>query len=108
MSEWISNIDDAGFDTQVRQSDLPVLVDFWGEWCGPCKAMAPMLDDLATEYAGKVKVVKVDMGVNQKTALACHVRAAPTLLLFKDGVVQSTQVGLVSKAQLVSMLNAAL
>lgn len=108
MSEWISDIDDARFDAEVRQSDIPVLVDFWGDWCGPCKAMAPMLDDLAREYAGKVKVVKVDMSVNQKTALACHVRAAPTLLVFKDGAVQATQVGLVSKAQLVSMLDAAL
>lgn len=108
MSEWITDIDDADFDAQVRQSDVPVLVDFWGEWCGPCKAMAPMLENLAREYAGKVKVVKVDMGINQKTALACHVRAAPTLLVFKHGTVQSTQVGLVSKADLVSMLDAAL
>jgi thioredoxin 1 len=106
--DTIADVSDTSFDTEVRASDTPVLVDFWATWCAPCKAMAPMLDELAGEYAGRVKVVKVEMDANPKTALACHVRSAPTLLLFRDGVVQATQVGLVSKAQLRGMLDAAL
>ena len=108
MSEFINDATDTDFDTEVRTSDTPVLVDFWATWCAPCKAMAPMLDELAGEYAGRVKIVKVEMDQNPKTAIACHVRSAPTLLLFKDGAVQATQVGLVSKTQLRGMLDAAL
>ncbi|MDE2272497.1 MAG: thioredoxin [Xanthomonadaceae bacterium] len=108
MIESLCSITDCSFDTEVRASDTPVLVDFWATWCAPCRAMAPMLDELADEYAGRVKVVKVEMDTNPRTALACHVRSAPTLLLFKDGAVQTTQVGLVSKTQLRGMLDAAL
>lgn len=108
MSNFTHNATDTNFDTEVRTSGTPVLVDFWATWCAPCRAMAPMLDELAGEYAGRVKVVKVEMDANPKTALACHVRSAPTLLLFKDGAVQATQVGLVSKTQLCGMLDAAL
>ena len=108
MSNFTHNATDTDFDTQVRASAMPVLVDFWATWCAPCKAMAPMLDELAGEYAGRVKIVKVEMDANPKTAIGCHVRSAPTLLLFKDGAVQATQVGLVSKMQLRGMLNAAL
>ena len=96
---------DTTFTSDVLQSDLPVLVDFWGEWCGPCKAMLPMLEQFAQDYAGRVKVVKVEMDKNQKTAMAWRVRAAPTLLLFNRGAVQATQVGMVSKAQLARMVD---
>jgi thioredoxin 1 len=108
MTESLVEATDADFDTEVRACDTPVLVDFWATWCAPCKAMAPMLDDLSRDYAGRVKVVKVEMDSNPKTAIACHVRSAPTLLLFKGGAVQATQVGLVSKSQLRRMLDAAL
>jgi thioredoxin 1 len=99
---------DATFQTDVLQSQVPVLVDFWGEWCGPCKAMAPMLEQFAQEYAGRVKVVKVEMDKNQKTAMQFRVRAAPTLLLFRNGEVQATQVGMVSKSQLAKMVETAI
>jgi thioredoxin 1 len=108
MSELATPVGDADFDTEVLQSGVPVLVDFWATWCAPCKAMAPMLDELARDYAGRVKMVKVDIDSNQKTAIACHVRSAPTLLLFKDGAVQATQIGAVPKSQLARMLDAAL
>jgi thioredoxin 1 len=108
MSNAIHDATDADFDAEVHASATPVLVDFWATWCAPCKAMAPMLEDLAQEYAARVKVVKVEMDANPRTALACHVRSAPTLLLFKDGAVQATQVGLTSKSQLQRMFDAAL
>jgi len=99
---------DSTFPTDVLQSPLPVLVDFWGEWCGPCKAMLPTLEQLAADYAGRAKIVKVEMDKNQQTAMAWRVRAAPTLLLFKGGAVHATHVGMASKAQLSRMLDAAL
>jgi thioredoxin 1 len=108
MSDTIANSTDATFDHDVIQSKLPVIVDFWGEWCGPCKAMAPMLEQFAQEYAGRVKVVKVEMDKNQKTAMQFRVRAAPTLLLFRNGEVQATQVGMVSKSQLAKMVESAI
>ncbi|HEX7916644.1 thioredoxin [Rudaea sp.] len=99
---------DADFATQVLQSATPVLVDFWGEWCAPCKMIAPMLEGVAHDYAGKVKVVKVNIDENQRTAIAWRVRSAPTLMLFKNGVVAATQIGAVSKSQLVQMVERAL
>ena len=102
------NTTDSSFSADVLESEVPVLVDFWGEWCGPCKAMAPMLEQFAQEYAGRVKVVKVEMDENQKTAMQFRVRSAPTLLLFRNGAVQATQVGMVSKAQLAKMVDAAI
>ena len=108
MNGVILDSTDTEFDAEVRASDTPVLVDFWATWCAPCKAMAPMLDELARDYAGRVKVIKVEMDANPNTAIAYHVRSAPTLLLFKDGAVQATQVGLVSKSQVQRMLEAVL
>ena len=101
-------ITDDSFHSDVIQSDKPVLVDFWAEWCGPCKMIAPALDQLAGEYAGKAKIVKVDVDQNQATALKYHVRSIPMLLLFKDGQVQATQIGAVGKAQLAQMIDKAL
>jgi len=103
-----SNSSDSTFPSDVLASGLPVLVDFWGQWCAPCKAMAPMLDQLAAEYAGRAKIVKVEMDKNPKTANAFRVRAAPTLLLFKDGAVRATHIGMASKAQLTRLIDAAL
>ena len=101
-------VKDADFERDVLKASGPVLVDFWAEWCGPCKMIAPALDQLATEYAGKAKVVKVDIDQNRNTAMKYHVRSIPMLLLFKDGQVQATQIGAVGKAQLSQMIDKAL
>lgn len=96
---------DANFDTDVLQSDLPVLVDFWAEWCGPCKMIAPILDEISAEYDGKVKVVKLNIDENPSTPPKYGVRGIPTLMLFKNGEVDATQVGALSKSQLTDFLN---
>lgn len=100
----------AAFAADVIQESRrqPVLVDFWAPWCGPCRMIAPALDELAEEYDGRAKVVKVDIDQNQATALKYHVRSIPMLLLFKDGQVQATQVGAVGKPQLAKMIDQAL
>ena len=108
MSDNVIHATDADFNQQVLESDVPVLVDFWAPWCGPCRMIAPALDQLATEYAGKAKVVKVDIDQNQATALKYHVRSIPMLLMFKDGQVQATQVGAVGKPQLAQLIDKAL
>ncbi len=108
MSDTVIHATDADFDSAVLQSEEPVLVDFWAQWCGPCKMIAPALDQIAAEYAGKAKVVKVDVDANQATALKYHVRSIPMLLLFKGGQVQATQIGAVGKAQLSQMIDKAL
>ena len=108
MSEHVFHASDADFDAAVLQSSEPVLVDFWEPWCGPCKMIAPALDELAEDYAGKVKVAKVNVDENRATALKYHVRSIPMLLLFKDGQVQGTQIGAVGKPQLAQLIDKAL
>ena len=108
VSDKIMQVGDADFDTAVLQSSEPVLVDFWAEWCGPCKMIAPALDQLAEEYDGKVKIAKVNVDHNRATAMKYHVRSIPMLLLFKDGQVQQTQIGAVGKGQLAQMFDKAL
>ena len=108
MCEQVLHVGDADFEAQVLKSDTPVLVDFWAEWCGPCKMIGPMVDELASTYAGKVKVVKVNIDHNPMTPRQYAVRGIPTLLMFKDGKVQATQVGAVGKAQLAQFVDRAL
>ena len=108
MSDNVIHATDADFDAQVLQSSEPVLVDFWAQWCGPCKMIAPALDELAVTYAGRAKVVKVDIDQNRAVAMKYHVRSIPMLLLFKGGQVQATQIGAVGKAQLAQIIDKAL
>ncbi len=100
MSELIKNVGDADFDAEVLKSGEPVLVDFWAEWCGPCKAIGPIVDQIAQEFAGRVKVVKLNIDHNPGTPRQYAVRGIPTLMLFKDGKVAATQVGAVNRGQL--------
>ena len=108
MSDKVTHVGDADFDAAVLQSGEPVLVDFWAEWCGPCKMIAPVLDELAETYGGKLKVAKVNVDENRATAIKYHVRSIPMLLLFKDGQIQATQIGAVGKGQLTQMIDKAL
>ncbi len=105
MSNNITAITDNAFETEVLKSKIPVLVDFWAQWCGPCKAITPILEDIAQKYAGKVKIVKLDVDGNPGTPPKFGVRGIPTLILFKDGQVQATQVGLLSKSELMSFID---
>lgn len=105
MSEHILHVTDATFDAEVLQSQQPVLVDYWAEWCGPCKMIAPILDEVAKEYAGKLKVAKVNIDENQATPAKFGIRGIPTLMLFKNGNVEATKVGALSKSQLAAFID---
>jgi thioredoxin 1 len=104
MIDTIVHVTDASFEADVLQSDIPALVDFWAEWCGPCKMIAPILDEIAMEYAGKIKICKVDVDSNPETAAKFNVRGIPTLLILKNGVVEATKVGALSKGQLTEFI----
>ncbi|MBV2263815.1 MAG: thioredoxin TrxA [Thauera sp.] len=105
MSEHIHHVTDGNFDTEVLQSQTPVLVDYWAEWCGPCKMIAPILDDVAKDYAGKLKVAKLNIDDNQETPAKYGIRGIPTLMLFKGGNVEATKVGALSKSQLTAFID---
>src|SRR5260221_9650925 len=105
MSENISNVSDESFEQEVLQSQTPVLVDYWAEWCGPCKMIAPILADIAEQYNGKLKVVKIDTDKNQAVPVKYGVRGIPTLMLFKNGTVEATKVGALSKSQLAAFID---
>ena len=108
MGEHTTQLTDSTFDEAIGGSAEPVLVDFWAEWCGPCKMIAPILDDLAAAYQGKLKVAKINIDHNQKTPRNYNVRGIPTLMIFKDGKVQATQIGAVSKTQLTQIIDKAI
>lgn len=106
MSNAIVYVSDSTFDSEVLQSSTPVLVDYWAEWCGPCKMIAPILDDVAKEYAGKLKVAKLNIDENQETPPKYGIRGIPTLMLFKNGNVEAIKVGALSKSQLAAFIDA--
>ena len=101
----ISHVTDDSFETDVLKSDVPVLVDYWAEWCGPCKVIAPILEEIAGEYAGKMKICKLDIDANESTPPKYGIRGIPTLMLFKNGAVEATKVGALSKSQLTAFLD---
>lgn len=104
MSEHIVKVTDDSFEQDVLKSDTPVLVDYWAEWCGPCKMIAPVLDEIADEYGGRLKIAKLNIDENPNTPPKYGIRGIPTLMLFKSGEVEATKVGSLSKTQLTEFL----
>ncbi|SVC56008.1 uncharacterized protein METZ01_LOCUS308862 [marine metagenome] len=105
MSDNIIHVSDDSFEQEVLQSEKPVLIDYWAEWCGPCKMIAPILNEVASEYADKIRVAKLNIDENPATPPKYGIRGIPTLMLFKNGEVEATKVGAVSKAQLAAFLD---
>ncbi|WIM06604.1 MAG: thioredoxin TrxA [Candidatus Nitricoxidivorans perseverans] len=105
MSEHILHVTDATFKNEVLESGVPVLVDYWADWCGPCKMIAPVLEEVAREYAGKMKIAKLNIDDNPKTPGEYGIRGIPTLILFKGGNVEATKVGALSKSQLTAFID---
>jgi thioredoxin 1 len=105
MSELISKVTDDSFESDVLKSSTPVLVDYWAEWCGPCKMIAPVLEDISKEYQGRLRIAKLNIDENPQTPPKYGIRGIPTLMLFKDGEVEATKVGALSKSQLTQFLD---
>jgi thioredoxin 1 len=105
VSERIVHVTDDSFEQEVLQSSNPVLVDYWADWCGPCKMIAPVLDEIADEYEGKIRIAKLNIDENPNTPPRYGIRGIPTLMLFKDGEVEATKVGAVSKSQLTAFID---
>ncbi|HZH56503.1 thioredoxin TrxA [Yanghanlia caeni] len=108
MSDSIKNVTDSSFESDVLNSEIPVLVDYWAEWCGPCKMIAPLLDEAAKQYQGRVMIAKLNVDENPDTAAKFGIRGIPTLMLFKDGKPAATKVGAMSKSQLTAFLDESL
>ena len=105
MSNNILNVTDSTFEQEVLSSDIPVLLDYWAEWCGPCKMIAPILNDIADEYSGKIKVAEINIDENPATPAKFGVRGIPTLMIFKSGSIEATKVGAMSKSQLSAFID---
>ncbi|GAB4169701.1 MAG: thioredoxin TrxA [Rhodocyclaceae bacterium] len=105
MNEHIHHVTDSNFEAEVERSSVPVLVDYWAEWCGPCKQIAPILDEIAGAYAGRLKVAKLNIDDNQQTPARFGIRGIPTLMLFKNGNIEATKVGAMSKSQLTAFID---
>lgn len=105
MSNNIINVTDSNFEQEVLSSEIPVLLDYWAEWCGPCKMIAPILNDIADEYSGKIKIAKLNIDQNPGTPAKFGVRGIPTLMIFKSGSIEATKVGAMSKSQLSAFID---